>query len=106
MDLGLGGQRELQDWAAAGSPQDHAEIINHCQEEGGLGYIGLASLNSPSDFSARSDYLQINSEELIPRLQGRGRSRYRRASGKRQIPALPGAWFAGIWVAKLLCQDR
>ena len=72
VDLGLGGQRELQDWAVSGSPQDSAEIINRCHEEDGLNYIGLASLNSPSDFSARLDYLQLNSEELIPRLQRRG----------------------------------
>lgn len=32
----------------------------------------LASLNLPSDFSARLDCLQLNSEELIPCLQGRG----------------------------------
>ena len=105
-DPGLGGQRELQDWAVSGSPQDRAEIINRCHEEDGLNYIGLASLNLPSDFSARLDYLQLISEELIPRLQRRGQSRRRRATGKGKIPALPGAWFAGNWVAKLLCQDR
>ena len=53
----------------AGSPQDCAEIINRCQEEDGLDYVGLASLNLPSEFSARLDYLQIISEELLPRLQ-------------------------------------
>ena len=69
VDLGLGGQRELQDWVVAGSLQDCAEIIDRCQEEDGLDYIGLASLNLPSDLSARLDYLQLISEELIPRLQ-------------------------------------
>ena len=69
VDLGLGGQRELQDWAVAGSPQDCAEIINRCQEEDALDYIGLASLNLPSDFSARLDYLQLISEEVLPRLR-------------------------------------
>ena len=45
VDPGLGGQRELQDWAVAGSPRDCAEIINRCQEEeAALDYIGLASL--------------------------------------------------------------
>ena len=69
VDFGLGGQRELADWAVAGSPQDCAEIINRCKEEEGLDYIGLASLNLPSEFSARLEYLQLISEELLPHLQ-------------------------------------
>ena len=69
VDLGLGGQRQLQDWAVAGSPQDCAEIINRCREEDGLDYIGLASLNLPAEFSARLDYLQLISEELLPLLR-------------------------------------
>ena len=81
----------MQDRAVAGSLQDCTEVISRCHEEDGLDYIGLASLNLPSDFSAGLDYLQLISEELIPRLQGRGRSRRRRASGKGKIPVLPGA---------------
>ena len=69
VDFGLGGQRELADWAVAGSPQDCAEIINRCKEEEGLDYIGLASLNLPKEFSAKLEYLQLISEELLPRLQ-------------------------------------
>ena len=69
MDLGLGGQREQQDWAAAGCPQDSAEIINRCREEEGLDYIGLASLTLPSEFSASLEYLQLISEKMLPRLQ-------------------------------------
>ena len=69
VDFGLGGQRELADWAVAGSPQDCAEIINRCREADGLDYIGLASLNLPTEFQARLDYLQLIAEELLPRLQ-------------------------------------
>ncbi len=69
VDLGLGGQRELTDWAVAGSPQDCAEIINRCQEEEGLDYIGLASLNLPKEFPAKLEYLQLISEELLPHLK-------------------------------------
>jgi alkanesulfonate monooxygenase SsuD/methylene tetrahydromethanopterin reductase-like flavin-dependent oxidoreductase (luciferase family) len=68
VDFGLGGQRELSDWAVAGSPQDCAEIITRCVEEDGLDYIGLASLNMPKEFSARLEYLQLISEELLPLL--------------------------------------
>lgn len=68
VDFGLGGQRNLSDWAVAGSPQDCAEIIAQCHEDGGLDYIGLASLNMPQEFSARLEYLQLISEELLPLL--------------------------------------
>ena len=71
VDFGLGGQRALPDWAVAGTPQDCAEIINRCkeEEEEGLDYIGLASLNLPRQFPARLEYLQLISEELLPHLQ-------------------------------------
>jgi len=69
VDFGLGGQRELPDWAIAGSPQDCAEIINRCKEDEGLDYVGLASLNLPREFPAKLEYLQLISEELLPHLQ-------------------------------------
>ena len=68
VDLGLAGQREIPDWAVAGNPQDCAEIITRCVEEDGLDYIGLASLNLPHDFSAKLEYLQLMSEEMLPLL--------------------------------------
>ena len=68
VDLGLGGRRELPEWAIVGSPQDCAETINQYHEQFGLDYIGLASLNLPKGFSARLEYLQLISEELLPRL--------------------------------------
>ena len=68
VDLGLAGQREIPDWAVAGNPQDCAEIISRCVEEDGLDYIGLASLNLPHDFSAKLEYLQLMSEEMLPLL--------------------------------------
>ena len=52
----------------AGSPQDCAEIINHCKEDEGLDYIGLASLNLPKEFPARLEYLKLIFEELLPHL--------------------------------------
>ena len=66
--LGLGGRRDLPDWAIVGSPEDCAEVISRCHEEHGLDYIGLASLNLPKGLSARMEYLQLISEELLPRL--------------------------------------
>ena len=52
----------------AGSPQDCAEIINHCKEDEGLYYIGLASLNLPREFPAKQECLQLIFEELLPHL--------------------------------------
>ena len=68
VDLGLGGPRQLPDWAIAGSPQDCVERITRCHEEQGLSFIGLGCLNLPSDRSARLEYLQMISEEVIRRL--------------------------------------
>ena len=68
VDLGLAGQRDIPDWAVAGSPQDCAETITRAVEEDGLDYIGLASLNLPHDFSAKLEYLQLMSEEMLPLL--------------------------------------
>ena len=68
VDLGLGSSRDLGDWAIAGSPQDCAETIIRQHEEFGLDYIGLACLNMPKGLSARLEYLQLISEELLPRL--------------------------------------
>ena len=68
MDFGLGGQWELSHWTVAGSPQDCAEIVNHCKEDEGLDYIGLASPNLPKGFPAKLEYLQPIFEELLPHL--------------------------------------
>ena len=68
VDLGLGANRDLDDWAIVGSPEDCAATIARCHDEYGLDYIGLGSLNLPKEFSARLEYLQLISEELLPRL--------------------------------------
>ena len=68
VDLGLGGDRDLADWAIVGSPSDCVEQIARCHEEDGLDYIGLACLNLPSGQSARLEYLQMISEEFVSRL--------------------------------------
>jgi len=69
VDLGLGSSRELGDWAIAGSPEDCAETILRQHEEFGLDYIGFACLNMPKGLAARLEYLQLISEELLPRLR-------------------------------------
>ena len=39
------------------------------QHRGALDNVGLASLNLPREFSARLEYLQLISEEMLPHLQ-------------------------------------
>jgi alkanesulfonate monooxygenase SsuD/methylene tetrahydromethanopterin reductase-like flavin-dependent oxidoreductase (luciferase family) len=68
VDFGLGGARELADWAVVGSPQDCAETIVRSHRENGLEYIGFGCLNLPKEKTARLEYLQLISEELLPLL--------------------------------------
>ena len=68
VDFGLGGSRDLANWAIVGNPQDCAETIARCHEENGLDHIGLGALNLPKGKSARLEYLQLISEELLPLL--------------------------------------
>ena len=68
VDLGLSGERDLTDWAIAGSPQECAEQITRAYQEDGVRYIGLGFLNMPSEHKARLEYLQLISEEVLPLL--------------------------------------
>ena len=68
VDFGLGGGRTLPDWAITGTPQECAERVARCHEEDGLEFIGLATLNLPSEHKARLEYLQMIGEEFISRL--------------------------------------
>ena len=68
MDFGLGGGRTLPDWAITGTPEECAERVARCHEEDGLEFIGLATLNLPSEHKARLEYLQMIGEEFISRL--------------------------------------
>lgn len=68
VDFGLGGARELTDWTVVGSPQDCAETIVRSHRENGLEYIGFGCLNLPNEKTARLEYLQLISEELLPLL--------------------------------------
>ena len=68
VDFGLTDTRDLAEWSIVGSPQDCAETITKCHDEYGLDYVGLTCLNLPKGQSARLEYLQFISEELLPLL--------------------------------------
>ena len=68
VDLGLSGSRELAEWAIVGGPQECVETLSRAYFEQGLRYVGLGFLNLPAGQSARLDYLQFISEELLTHL--------------------------------------
>ena len=68
VDFGLGGSRDLADWAIVGSPQDCAETIVRCHVDNALEYVGFGALNLPKGKTARLEYLQLISEEILPLL--------------------------------------
>ena len=68
VDFGLGGPRDLSDWALVGSPAECVELITRCHEEDGLEFIGLGCLNLPKGLSARLEYLQMIAEEFVSKL--------------------------------------
>ena len=68
VDFGLGGGRSIPEWAITGTPEECAERITQCHEEDGLEFIGLATLNLPSEHKARLEYLQMIGEEFVSRL--------------------------------------
>jgi alkanesulfonate monooxygenase SsuD/methylene tetrahydromethanopterin reductase-like flavin-dependent oxidoreductase (luciferase family) len=68
VDLGLGRQRALADWAVVGSPTDCCETLSRLPQESGVTYVGLSFLNLPPGHQARLAYLQRVAEEILQRL--------------------------------------
>ena len=69
VDLRLSSERDIHDWAIAGSPEECAAVVQRCIEETRAGYIGFTFLNLPRDPSRRLEYLQFVSESLLSRFQ-------------------------------------
>ncbi|MCZ6874329.1 MAG: LLM class flavin-dependent oxidoreductase, partial [bacterium] len=65
VELGLGRQRELSDWAIVGAPEDCREAFSKMRQESGITYVGLSFLNLPAGHKARLEYLQRVAEEVI-----------------------------------------
>ncbi len=70
VDLGLGRQRDLSDWAIVGTPEDCRAAFARMRQESGITYIGLSFLNLPAHHKARLDYLQRVAEEVIQQARG------------------------------------
>jgi alkanesulfonate monooxygenase SsuD/methylene tetrahydromethanopterin reductase-like flavin-dependent oxidoreductase (luciferase family) len=68
LDMVLDPQRDPRDWSIVGTPQDCLEMISRYNQEIGFDWIGLSFMNMPKDHSARLEYLQYVSEELLSKL--------------------------------------
>ncbi len=70
VDLGLDRKRPLDEWTILGSPSECLEKLARCEEEDRVQYAGLTFINFPAEHSARMEYLQRFSEEVVRKLPG------------------------------------
>lgn len=70
LEIVLDPQRNYDDWAILGSAQECVDIIGRFKNELGLNYIGLTIMNMPKEFSAKMDYVQRLSEEVLSKMVG------------------------------------
>ena len=68
VDFGLGGSRDLGDRGVGGRPPPRAASRRGFPQKTGWEAIGFGALNLPKGKSARLEYLQLISEELLPLL--------------------------------------
>ena len=65
VDLGLDKLRNLEEWAAVGSPEECAEFIAEQRDKSRSGYMAFTFLNLPDGISARREYLQHVWEDVL-----------------------------------------
>jgi hypothetical protein len=68
VDLGLDRSRPLDEWTVIGSAADCLETLARSEEEDRVQYAGLTFINFPAEHSARMEYLQRFSEEVVREL--------------------------------------
>lgn len=61
-------ERDYGEWAIIGSAQECVDTISRYRDELGLNYIGLTIMNMPKEFSAKMDYVQRLSEEVLSKV--------------------------------------
>jgi alkanesulfonate monooxygenase SsuD/methylene tetrahydromethanopterin reductase-like flavin-dependent oxidoreductase (luciferase family) len=66
--LALSFDRPLQDWTVHGSTADCVETLLRAHDETGLSDVSFTMYNLPRDLSARLEYLQRVSEEIVRRV--------------------------------------
>lgn len=65
VDMVLDPERDPRDWAIVGTPQDCIETINRYKEDIGFDFLGPGFVNLPKEPSARREFLQYVSEDVI-----------------------------------------
>ena len=68
VDLGLDRNRPIHEWTIMGSPSECLETLARTEREDRVLYAGLTFINFPAEHSARMEYLQRFSEEVIRKL--------------------------------------
>ena len=68
VDLGLDRNRPIHEWTIIGSPSECLETLARSESEDRVQYAGLTFINFPAEHSARMEYLQRFSEEVIRKL--------------------------------------
>ena len=63
-------EKDYGDWTISGSAEECIETIGRFKGELGLDYIGLSILNMPKDFSAKLEYVQRLSEDVLKKVRG------------------------------------
>jgi alkanesulfonate monooxygenase SsuD/methylene tetrahydromethanopterin reductase-like flavin-dependent oxidoreductase (luciferase family) len=69
VDMVLDPERDPRDWAIVGTPDDCAEMITQYKEELGIQFMGLSLANLPKAHSARLEFLQYLSEEVLSKVR-------------------------------------
>jgi len=68
LEIVLDPERDYGDWAIIGSAQECVDTISRYRDELGLNYIGLTIMNMPKEFSAKMDYVQRLSEDVLSKV--------------------------------------
>lgn len=68
VELQLGSDRPLDDWAVHGSPRDCVELLLRARDDMGLNRVGFTIYNLPRSPQERIDYLRMISEEIVQKV--------------------------------------
>lgn len=63
-------EEDYGDWSISGNAEECIDTIGRFKDELGLDYIGLSILNMPKDFSAKLEYVQRLSEDVLKKVRG------------------------------------
>jgi alkanesulfonate monooxygenase SsuD/methylene tetrahydromethanopterin reductase-like flavin-dependent oxidoreductase (luciferase family) len=68
-DIVLEADRNPKEWAVSGTPAECVEELSRFRDEIGIEFIGLRFTNMPREQSARKEFLQYVSEEVLSKLR-------------------------------------